>query len=588
MAWLTYAFPVIAVLFILLFFSGCPDIRSAGLEPGAKKSLTRRDAAVLSLIVIVYAFTAFYNLGDRQAPQSFYHFENGETLSFDLGSEQTVGEFMFYTGLNTGSYTLEYSHDGEYWYTAAHLEQKTSSLFKWEKAEFDYDAEASARYIRLRANGDVYLGEIAAKDPDGRLLVITGEAEKLIDEQELVPEYQYYLNSTYFDEIYHARTAFENIEGVYPYEVSHPPLGKLIIAVGIKLFGMTPFGWRFSGTLFGVLMLPVMYVFLKRMFGSIAVPACGTAIFAFDFMHFTQTRIATIDTYAVFFMLLMYLFMYLYVSGGRLRHLALSGLFFGIGAACKWTCIYSGAGLAVIWLVYWMGRLINGEKLFSFIKNCLFCTVFFVLVPCVIYYLSYFAYGLALGMSLPEMFFDGEYAKLVLDNQKFMFTYHVGVLSEHPYSSRWYQWVLDIRPILYYLLYFTDGSRSSFGAFLNPVLCWAGLAAVLLSAYLAFFRRDKISAFILTAYLAQLVPWMFIGRTTFEYHYFQAGTFLVFALCRVFSLMRENTKYWRISVYGLTGLCLVLFVMFYPVLSGMPANAKLASALLKWLPSWPF
>ena len=62
-----------------------------------------------------------------------------------------------------------------------------------------------------------------------------------------MPEYQSYLNSTYFDEIYHARTACENIEGVYPYEISHPPLGKLIIAIGIELFGMTPFGWRFSG-----------------------------------------------------------------------------------------------------------------------------------------------------------------------------------------------------------------------------------------------------------------------------------------------------------------------------------------------------
>lgn len=128
-------------------------------------------------------------------------------------------------------------------------------------------------------------------------------------------------------EIYHARTAYENIEGVYPYEISHPPLGKLIIAIGIELFGMTPFGWRFSGVLFGVLMLPVLYMLLKRMFGSTDICACATAIFAFDFMHFSQTRLATIDTYAVFFILLMYLFMYMYITGGRKRDLALSGLF---------------------------------------------------------------------------------------------------------------------------------------------------------------------------------------------------------------------------------------------------------------------
>lgn len=71
------------------------------------------------------------------------------------------------------------------------------------------------------------------------------------------------MNSTYFDEIYHARTAWEHLNGVYPYEITHPPLGKIIISIGIALFGMTPFGWRFSGTLFGVLMLPVIYIFAK-------------------------------------------------------------------------------------------------------------------------------------------------------------------------------------------------------------------------------------------------------------------------------------------------------------------------------------
>lgn len=588
MQWLTYVFPVVTLLFIMLFYSGCPDPGTASLEPCRKKSFGRRDAAVLASIVAVYSFAAFYALGDTEAPQSFYHFERGEEVRIVLPEEKTIGSITCYTGLNTGKYTIETSADGIAWRPAFILEQGSAKLFKWEKAEFSVNTEAVSRYICIRASDELYLGEVAIRDENGALIIPADAPSELCDEQELVPEYQYYLNSSYFDEIYHARTALEHIEGIYPYEVSHPPLGKLIIAVGIKLFGMTPFGWRFSGTLFGVLMLPVMYVFLKRMFGSIAVPACGTAIFAFDFMHFTQTRIATIDTYAVFFMLLMYLFMYLYVSGGRLKHLALSGVFFGIGAACKWTCIYSGAGLAVIWFIYRLKRLDRGESFWDFIKNCLFCVVFFVIIPCIIYYLSYFAYGTALGMTAPEMFFDKRYARVVLDNQKFMFTYHVGVNAEHPYSSRWYMWLFDIRPILYYLQSFTDGTRSSFGAFVNPALCWAGLIAVIGLIYLAIKRRDTLSGFIVIAYLAQLVPWIFISRVTFEYHYFQASVFLVFALCRVFSLMRENTRNWRLSVYGFTALCLALFVMFYPVLSGIPVNGTLATHLLKWLPTWPF
>ena len=262
----------------------------------------------------------------------------------------------------------------------------------------------------------------------------------------------------------------------------------------------------------------------------------------------------------------------------------MSGLFFGIGAACKCTCLYAGAGLAVIWLLY----QIRHFRLGRFIANCLFCLVFFVLVPACVYYVSYLPYGTAKGMEGIGMLFPGDYANIVLDNQRFMLSYHSAVHSEHPYSSRWYQWILDIRPILYYLQYYDDGTRSSFGAFLNPVLCWGGLIAIFLNGYLALFRRDIISEFIVIGYLAQLLPWVFITRTTFEYHYFPASVFLLLAMCRIFSLMRENRSDWRIGVFGLTGMFAALFVLFYPAISGMTVDRELGSLLMKWLPSWPF
>ena len=123
-----------------------------------------------------------------------------------------------------------------------------------------------------------------------------------------------------------------------------------------------------------------------------------TVIFAFDFMHFVQTRIATIDTYSVFFILLMYLFMWRFVSGGKWRYLALSGLFFGLGAASKWTCVYAGGGLAVIWLLYWISRRREEGFWRDFISNCAFCLVFFVALPAAIYYASYYYYGTAKGL----------------------------------------------------------------------------------------------------------------------------------------------------------------------------------------------
>jgi len=394
------------------------------------------------------------------------------------------------------------------------------------------------------------------------------------------------LNSGYFDEIYHPRTAWEGLRGLSMYEITHPPLGKLILSLGILLFGMCPFGWRFMGTLCGVLMLPLLYAFIKRLFGRRNMAVCGTLIFAADFMHFTQTRIATIDTYGVLFTLAMYYFMYRFVDGENetqpTRMLALSGLSFGLGAASKWTCLYAGAGLAVIWLLYWVQR----RELFkaAFWKNVAECLVFFVALPALIYYLSYLPYGLAEGMKFPGMYFKGDYLRLVLGNQSYMFGYHSKLVATHPYSSSWWQWLINARPILYYLEYFDDGSKSCIAAFTNPLLCWGGLAAVLGCA--AASRRDKKALFILIGYLAQLLPWVPVQRLTFAYHYFPCTLFLTLAVvyCLESIESRGRQKWQRVSF---TAAVMALFAAFYPVLSGVAIDRALCTKLLQWFPSWP-
>ena len=599
----TTFFPIITALLIVLFYLGLPDLKRIPLPQSREKGFDRRDALLVALLTLIYAAVAFWNLGDTQAPQTVRSLD-GESAVIDLGGEENVSRVQFYTGIGQGSYSFEFSADGEIWLPASSFEQGHAALLKWQELDLSPAPQTPVRYLRISGYGPAELGEVAVYGGDGQMLPITSDCPELCDEHALVPEEGSYLNSSYFDEIYHARTAWEHLRNIYPYEVSHPPLGKLILSVGIALFGMTPFGWRFMGTLFGVLMLPLMYAFVKKLYGGRLIPGCCAVIFAADFMHFTQTRIATIDTYAVFFILLMYLFMWLFVSTDRWRYLALSGLFFGLGAASKWTCLYAGAGLGVIWLIYWVRRLIlHGLGQASplqpeqnrtvgvepaltqtelFFKNILFCLLFFVLIPGVIYYLSYYPYALAEGITSP---FDRGYAQIVLENQKFMFTYHSGVTAEHPYASRWYQWILDIRPILYYLKYYPDGTRSSFGAWVNPVLCWAGLLALFVLVYMALARRDKKAGFLLIGYLAQLLPWVFITRITFEYHYFPSSVFLILALGYVFSLMGRRER-WR--VLGLTGLCVVLFLLFYPALSGLRVDNSTASALLQWLPTWPF
>ena len=488
------------------------------------------------------------------------------------------------------------------------MAQHYADLYKWLK--ITPDNPQYVRYLRLTGRADkdglLELGELALYsnlEGNPNSLISVGELgtqagdTPLFDEQEMVPDKPSWYNSTYFDEIYHARTAQEHIRGVFPYEISHPPLGKLFLSLGIRAFGMTPFGWRFMGTLFGVGMVPLLYVFLKNLFGKTVVALCGAALFAFDFMHLTQTRIATIDTYAVFFILLMYYFLYRYLTlpaGPPFRKgavwLFLSGLFWGIGAASKWTVIYGGVGLALIYFIGLIFHLRDWPKdqkkaLMPWLwKTLAFSVLCFVLIPAVIYLLSYLPYVQAKGdVSLSSLWRE------MWDNQKYMFTYHQGVHDSHPYSSRWYQWLVDARPILYYLdSTSVPGCKTAFAAFSNPVLCWGGLLAILSLAVHLFRNRCGKALLILIGYFSQLAPWFAIGRITFAYHYFPSILFLALAMSYLFDALLEVEPKGKKAVYAITGTAVGLYAVFYPVLIGLSIPNWYSSNLLRWFPSWPF
>ncbi len=611
-----YFLPLLTVLLLLVYFMTLPDLNRC-LLPGKggrarSRALSRRDALPILLITGLYACTAFFRLGGMRDPQSFVPMA-GQVAVLELPEGSAPSSIMLYPGVGMGSYDLSYSENGQEYFSVFSFTQDHIAVLKW--TAITPETSLRPRYIRICAtSGEPWLGEVVPLNGDGDPIAVSCNIPQLCDEADTVPLSQSFQNSSYFDEIYHARTAWEHLNGVWPYEITHPPLGKEIMGLGIRLFGMTPFGWRFSGTLFGTLMLPLLYVFLKKLFGGQLLPSLGTLLFASDFMHYVQTRIATIDTYSVFFILLMYLFLWIWLSEDKLWALALCGVSFGLGAAAKWTSIYAGAGLALLWAVHWILRFIKARKdsagaadrrpsspegdvgagvpdgpsslLPAFLKNVLFCLVFFIAVPLLIYYLSYLPYGQARGVSL----FSGDYLRIVLDNQNYMFTYHSkSVLgATHPYSSNWYHWLIDYRPILYVLEYPTPGLRSSIGAFLNPVLCWGGLLSLPVLCWMAIRRRDRLAAFILVGYLSQLLPWVPVERLTFAYHYFPSALFLVLSLSYTMALLRENRSSWKLSALSLTAGSIALFVLFFPVLNGLPIKSELADALLKWLPSWPF
>ena len=591
--------------------------RMPALPSSAMKSI---DFLLLAAVTGLYAVAAFWNLGGTTMPQTSWAPEAGESII--LQAEEPCDALYYLPGLvpdrdhraaRVGvNVKVEISEDGKIWQDSGNLRDSGDYVFTWARCFL----AAPGSYIRLTAQDEnVVLNEIGAKlYGKTQLAPLTSSdrlGQALLDEQDIVPLYTTYENSAYFDEIYHARTAYEHILGLEPYENTHPPLGKYIISLGILLFGMNPFGWRFMGTLFGVLMLPALYHLLKQLFGKPFLCFAGTALFAFDFMHFTQTRIATIDTYAVFFLVLMYDFMVMFLRRDLqkdsmkklLLPLLCSGIFTGLGIASKWTAAYGAVGLAVLFF----GKLIlsfrdamrAGNDL-SLLKKrsfrlCLWCCLFFLVIPFTLYF----------GAFLPLVSLPHNISRLwesFLNYQINMYNYHSTLVAEHYFASPWYEWPFVVRPIWYFSNEPVDmaGHYSTISAMGNPLLWWACIPALFAAGVQWVRQRQTWACVALCGFCSVYLPWVLVPRLTFIYHYFTAVPFLIVALMGVFSKLPETrlsghtVTIHRVSISAsnlfllvFTVCCLLLFVVYFPVISGAPTDKNYTNAL-RLFDTWYF
>jgi hypothetical protein len=192
-----------------------------------------------------------------------------------------------------------------------------NDYYKW----INLDVNTATQSLRLQFEktiGDVY--EVAVTDSSNKRIDIVDirgsdlkdqNVSNLIDEQQYFESPPTFRSETYFDEIYYVKTAQEYLRQKEPTEWTHPPWGKLIIAAGIEAFSFSPFGWRILGVVFTTIMIPLLYVLAQSMFDSRIVSTLSASLLALDFMHFTIGRIATIDTYLVFFSITSTLFFYM-------------------------------------------------------------------------------------------------------------------------------------------------------------------------------------------------------------------------------------------------------------------------------------
>ncbi len=621
----------------------------------ARLHLTGRDWLIMGVTMVLYSALTFTNLGSFKAPQTAWvATADNEQVVLELNQAQTF-KLLYYAGVSYNDFSVAVSSDGVTWSQEYPCQMREGLCYRWNYAvtsATDSDGNVTysdnnsdnllwltGKYLRINADtAGLNLWEVLLRSETGETIPLTlvshtgakdvletgKPPENLIDEQDTLEGEPGWFNGTYFDEIYHARTAYEHLHGIAPYETTHPPLGKLIMSVGIAIFGMTPFGWRFMGALTGVLMLPALYLLAKQLTKRRDMATFAMLLFSLDLMHFTQTRIATIDSFPVLFILLSVLCMTRYLqtdvyalpmgvtartkprvwNSAYLRTLvplALSGLFMGLSIASKWIGLYSAVGLAALFLVAIYRQFRTGlvaydvdtdhglspaQKLRAvwareltikrILVTCGCCVLFFVAIPALIYYLSYIPYLSPTGPVTIDR---------IVKAQISMYDYQStpGLGMDHPFYSPWWQWPLILKPMWFNQDKFEPaGWASTIMCMGNPLIYYVGalcmviVFALLVRKYLSFrgglrLRQgdgDLTLPVIVVGFCAQYLPWVLVPRSMYMYHYFASVPFIILATMFIFNLLRDSKWKTRALVIYVI-LSAVFFAMFFPYASGL-------------------
>ena len=626
-------------------------------QPDPHLHWNKKDSLILLAVTSAFALLSFTTLGSTKAPQhGWVSSDYDEQIIFDLGEAAGDTTMLYFGQVSRNDFSVAESEDLVHWSDEIWAEMEQSQCWKWKYLTIysnNYDGTRSyynstdsnlihlkGRYIRLSAQQiGLKLNEILFRNAQHEIIPAVvlshdgGETESslysdpaaLLDEQDTLenlpglfspsaseyPEPSWW-NSTYFDEIYHARTAYEFIQGTVPYETSHPPLGKVLMSLSVLIFGMTPFGWRFAGALAGVLMLPGMYLLTKQLTKKNWAATLACALFALDCQHLTQTQIATIDSFPVLFILFAYFFMLRFLQTDyqekdirkQLIPLAFSGLFMGLAIASKWIGIYAGLGLAVLYFGYGIRMTARGMDHKRFIHLSLWCLLFFVAVPAVIYLLSYIPY-MAYNKRITNLW---EYIGAVWQAQTGMLNYHgsPGLGMDHPFYSPWWEWPIIGKPMYFASKQYIPAESSisySIFCFGNPVIWYGALPALVIclgrwiyvrtghpsitdpESRLITQRGNPVYGFLFIGLLAQYLPWVLVPRGTYIYHYFASVPFIILGivLC-LHDWPGIRQKQCAVISWMIAGMAAISFVIFLPYACGMAAPIQwldLGKAILK-------
>lgn len=541
-------------------------------EPNTKLNI--KDYIALGIILIAYSVISFINLGSTINPNTFLRVEKTDKVIIKLKNQEDIIKMKIFNGECNAKYQLYSSTDGKK-YTYINDYDGTGAL-SWQEERII----SKGKYIKILFLAKSSIGEIAFYNNNKEIIKIEDviynkkHIKSLNDEQNTIPNKISYMNSSYFDEIYFARTAYEYTQGMETYEWTHPPLGKLIQAIPIYISHyLSPFNYRLMGNISGILMIAVMYVFAKELFKKRKYAIFASLLMAFDTFHFAQTRMGTVDSHLILFILLASYFMVKYTKNNKTFCLLLSGIFFGLSVSVKWTGLYGGIALAIIFFTH----LVKNKKLN--IKNLLKGTLFFVVIPLFIYSSLYLIFP-------NNKLNHTTNFESIINQQKDMYNYHSKLNATHYFSSKWYTWPISYKPVWYHQEILNNDTKETISGIGNIVIWWMGIIGFLYSLIKLIRKKDKQSFIIVVSMLSLWLPYAFIGRVMFLYHYFPVLPFMMLGIVNLFQSIEEKYKLkYLIPLYMI--FVIAFFIIYYPVISGIETSVSYIEKL-RIFDSWTF
>ena len=394
-----------------------------------------------------------------------------------------------------------------------------------------------------------------------------------------------------FDEVYYVDGARDylahgvEISGDDPEFVVHPPIGKWLIALGIKLFGDNEFGWRFMGALLGSAMIVLIALIANRLFRNYYLTIAASALMAMDGLALVHSRTALLDIYLSFFVLLA---TYFFLA----RWHWWAGIALGLAVATKWSGLY----FLVLFAVVALYRAFAHNTGRDLIKPTLKTAAQYGLAPISIYITSWS------GWFATSRGWARDYSESIITSFLYyhsqMLGFHTGLVEKHSYQSNPWSWLVMGRPTSFY--YETpktcgaDNCSQEVLALGTPLLWWLGTIA--LAVVVGFWIRSIVVKryepplnLIIGGMAAGYLPWFFFQeRTVFTFYAIVFEPFLILAViyCAYVVLMHFENKRNTYVVLGFIAFAIFLnFIFFLPLFTGDVITYDSWQARM-WLPSW--